>query len=163
MAKEIRMVTVKGKYATAIIEGSKADSKVKALTADLKEYKETLQDKTVKVEPNEQSVRLQAQGSDVTALLSVRRNVTMVATDDLKKNLRSGMYSGVVKFNRTVRVDPENVDKVLAILSAAGIKAEDVWDVQASAADLDKYRKERGADDVLGAAYTVDEVYAVKF
>jgi len=161
--KEIRTITVKGKYATAIIDGAKADAKVKELTALVKESKDVLQDKTIKIEANEQSVKLQAQGAEQTAMLTARRVVKMIATDDLKKNIRQGMYSGVISVDRNIKVDPADIDKVLAILTSVGIKAEDVWNVDAKAADLDKYREERGSDAVLGAAYTVEETYAVKF
>lgn len=164
MAKqEIRTILVKGKYADAIINGADADKKAKKLAAIAQESKSVLQDKTFKIEENEQSVNLKAEVTGQTAMLTARRIVTMVATDDLKANIRRGMYSGVISVDRNIKVDPAEIDKVLAILASVGIKAEDVWNVGAKAADLEKYRKDHGSDDVLGQAYTVEETYAVKF
>ena len=163
MAKEIRTVLVKGKYAEAINKGAKTDAKVKELTAKLKDYKNLLQDKTIKVDETEQSIRLRAEKTDVTALLTIRRNAKINPTEELKDNIRKGMYSGVLSVERTIKLNPADVEKAVAFLNAAGIKAEDVWNINAKASDLDKYRDENGSDTVLGDAYSVEEVYAVKF
>jgi uncharacterized protein YhdP len=161
--KELRTLVVKGKYAEAVVKGAALDKEIKAKTESLKDHKDLLQDKTMKIDETEQSIKLQAEGTDVTATLTAARTVTMIATNPLKQNLMSGMYNGTVNFDRTVRVNLVDVDKVLAILAAAGIKADDVWTVTAKAADLDKYREEKGVDQVLGDAYTVEEVYKIKF
>lgn len=161
--KTLETIVVKGKYAEAIVKGSALDKEIKAKTESLKEHKELLQDKTLKIPEQDQSVKLQAQGTDTTATLTARRTVKMVATDDLKQNLLRGMYRGTVDFSRDIKVDPVDVDRVFAILSAAGIKANINWTVSATADALNEYKTKNGTDQVLGDAYTVEEIYAVKF
>lgn len=162
--KEISKLDVKGKYAEAVVRGVELTSTIKALADELVGFRDTVLDKTLKIPEGDQSIRLVAPVTGDTALLSEKRSVTVTPTDDLKKNILAGMYSGVLKVDRQIALkNPADMDKVMAILNAAGIDATDVWAIKTSAAALDTYREEKGADKVLGAATEVKKVISVEF
>lgn len=164
MANKIATLAVKGKYASAVVNGSIWTKAINTLSEKVAELRELVLDKTIKIPEAEESVRLTVAGSDKTALLTERRTVTINVDDELKARLRGGAYADVLKVNRTLGLKSvEDIGKAIAILTAAGIDATEVWDVKTTAAALDKYRKDKGADTFLGDRVSVDTVLAVKF
>lgn len=164
MAKEIKTLAVKGKYAAAVVNGSIWTKAINTLSEKVAGLRETVLDKTLKIPEGEQSVRLTVAGSAKTALLSAKRSVTITVDDELKAKLNGGNYKDVLKVNRSMAFkNPDDITKAIAILSAAGIEASIEWDVKTTAAALDKYRKEKGADQFLGDRVKVEEKVAVEF
>ena len=162
--KEVAMLVVKGKYADAIKNGVKLSAKIKTATADLAVERETILDKENKIPDGEQSVRLTVADSDATALLKSKRTVLVEVTPELKEGLLSGRYNGTVSFKRNVVLEnPDDMNKVLAVLAAAGIPVADEWEVKTTAVALDKYREENGVDPVLKKTMSVSDVTTVEF
>jgi len=162
--KEISTLAVKGKYAVAVINGSVWTKAIKTLSDKVSELRETILDKTTKIPEGEQSVRLTVAGSTKTALLSEKRKVTVLVDDELKAKINGGDYTGVLKTERTLGLkNPSDIGKAMAILAAAGIEASELWDVKATAAGIEKYRKEKGDDQFLGKRIKMDTTLAVEF
>ena len=164
MAKEIKMLAVKGKYADAVVNGTVWTKAIKTLTEKVAELRETLLDKTTKIPEGEQSVRLTVAGSTKTALLSEKRKVTVTVDDALKAKINGGNYTGVLKTERTLGLkNPVDITKAMAVLAAAGIETVDLWDVKATAAGIEKYRKEKGEDAFLAERIKIEGTLAVEF
>lgn len=164
MAKEIKTIVVGGKYAQAVVRGCEISTLIKNLNEEMTENRRLILDKTVKIPETEQSVRLAVNGTDDTAILSMKRSVSVMVTDDLKEGINGGKYQGVLKVDRNIGLkNPDDLAKAIAVLNAAGIECEEKWAVSATAAGIDKFREKNGSDTILDSAIQLSETEVVTF
>ena len=162
--KEMLELTVKGKYATAVVDGCSIQKKLVKLNEEQKESRELILDKTTKIPDGNQSVRLVVTGCDETALLSAKRSVEVTATDELKTALLAGKFNGTIDFTRTIALDnPADLEKVMAILNVAQIPAKIDWSVKTTAVKLDKFTKANGANQLLADTCKTSDTLSVTF
>lgn len=166
MAKKAKVVevVVTGKYANAVTQGCEIARKLVKLGEEQKELRDTILDKTVKIPETAQSARLTVKGTEDAVLLSLRRKVTVEATDDLKTRVVGGNYIGLLDVKRNIGLEnPNDIAKAIAVLTAAGILCKENWDVKTTADKLEKFLDNNGADAVLDAAIRIEEEEVVKF
>jgi len=166
MAKKDKVVkvVVTGKYANAVTLGCEIGRKLVKLAEEQKELRDTLFDKTVKIPETAQSARLTVKGTGDSVLLSLRRKVSVEPTDDLKARVLGGNYIGLLDVERNIGlVNPNDISKAIAVLTAAGIVCKENWNVKTTADKIEKYRDANGADVVLDAAIKIEEEEVVKF
>lgn len=166
MAKKDKVVevVVTGKYATAVTQGCEIGRKLVKLAEEQKEFRETILDKTVKIPETAQSARLTVKGTEDSVLLSLRRKVSVEATDDLKARVLGGNYIGLLDVKRNIGLEnPNDIAKAIAVLTAAGIVCKENWEVKTTADKLEKFRDANGSDEVLDAAIRIEEEEVVKF